>query len=54
MFEHEFVTAMLGVVSLEVIAMSYTAYRIYKILNWLDVRVAPTSLEIARALSQPW
>jgi hypothetical protein len=54
MSEHEFVTSMLLVVGLGAIAMSYIAYRIFKILHWLEVGVAPTLLELRRALDQPW
>ena len=54
MFEQEFLTAMLAIVALEVSAMSYIAHRIFKILNRLEVGVAPTSQELSRALGQPW
>jgi hypothetical protein len=54
MFEQEFLTTMLAIVALEVSAMSYIAYRIFKILSRLEVGVAPTSQELSIALGQPW
>jgi hypothetical protein len=54
MSEHEFLTSMLAVVGLGATAMSYIAYRIFKILHRLEVSVAPTLLELRRALAQPW
>jgi hypothetical protein len=52
--EHEFVTSMLVVVGFGATAMSYIAYRIFKILHRLEVDVAPTLPEVRRALGQPW
>jgi hypothetical protein len=38
--EHEFVTAMLAAVGIEVVAISYITYRIFKVLDRLKVSVA--------------
>jgi hypothetical protein len=54
MSEHEFVTSLLAVVGLGATAMSYIAYRIFKILHRLELDVAPTLPELRRALDQPW
>jgi hypothetical protein len=54
MSEHEFLTSMLLVVGLGATAMSYIAYRIFKTLDRLELGLAPTSLELTRALDQPW